>query len=78
MKKLLSLLVLASMLASCEKRHDYICIEVFNNGYTTPSVKNTYHSDWTENDMIKYVQSFNMTWQNGNRVGTQKATCNKK
>lgn len=78
MKKLLSLLAVTIMLFSCEKRNDYVCIEVFNNGYTQPIVNTTNHYDWTENDMIKYVQNFNRTYQNGSRVATQKATCTKK
>lgn len=78
MKKLSLLLVIASMLLSCEKKHDYTCIEVFDNGYTTPIVKTTTHYNWTETDMLKYVQSINRTYQNGNKIATQRATCTKK
>jgi len=73
MKRIIFILI-AVIFASCEKKQDYVCTEIFNNGYTTPTIKYTTHSNWTLEDANHYEIRSQSTFNNGK--GYTKASCN--
>jgi hypothetical protein len=58
---------------SCTKKHTYICTEIYNDGYSTPTITETTHTGWTSDDATKYETRSYMVFNNGK--GLRRVIC---
>lgn len=59
--------------ASCEKKHTYVCTNIFYNGYTPASITTTTHTGWSEDDANRYETRSYRVFNNGK--GYQRSHC---
>ena len=71
--KNLYIIISLAFFTSCTKKHTYVCVEIFNNGFTPPTITETTHTGWTSDDATKYETRSYMVFNNGK--GFRRATC---